>query len=441
MISGPIFTRIMPIEQYGIVSTFISWQSVLYIVFTLNMAAGVFNNGMLEFKKDKNGFSYSLMGLANLITIMWLVIYLLLEKWLNPILDMNNFLIFLLFIYCLVTPAYNYWIGMERYEFRYKMPCILMSIISITSTVLGIIIVLIIPDELKASGKIFATELPAIIVGGYFSVKLLWKNRTKNITKYWKYALMFNGPLLVHYLSMYVLSSSDRIMISKLVGTSETAIYNVAYTVASIILIFEQSVEASYAPWVYQKIELNEFKAIDKRGQQILLLFGGTTILCSLFAPEIIGILAPKEYGAGIYIVPSVAASVYFTTVYALFMRVELYYKKTTIITVATVISAIINIVLNYLLIPRIGFIAAGYTTLVSYLFLAVFHGLNLKRIGKGYIYNLKKIGILSVAILIISFVINIIYDYLYIRVFLIIMILMIAIIKQKGIRELIKKE
>ena len=59
MITGPIFTRIMPIDQYGIVSTFASWQSILYIIATLNLSQGVFNNGMLEFKKDRNNFIFS----------------------------------------------------------------------------------------------------------------------------------------------------------------------------------------------------------------------------------------------------------------------------------------------------------------------------------------------------------------------------------------------
>ena len=65
MISTPIFTRIMDTEQYGIITNFTSWQSIILIVATLNLSQGVFNNGMLEFKNDRNRFTLSSLVLAN----------------------------------------------------------------------------------------------------------------------------------------------------------------------------------------------------------------------------------------------------------------------------------------------------------------------------------------------------------------------------------------
>ena len=53
-------------------------------------------------------------------------------------------------------------------------------------------------------------------------------------------------------MSMYVLASSDRIMITKMVSSSATAIYSVAYTIASVINIVWQSIEASLSPWIYE---------------------------------------------------------------------------------------------------------------------------------------------------------------------------------------------
>ena len=54
LISGPIFTRIMSTEQYGLVSNYNSWRDIFYVFVTLNLASGVFNNGMLEFKTDRD---------------------------------------------------------------------------------------------------------------------------------------------------------------------------------------------------------------------------------------------------------------------------------------------------------------------------------------------------------------------------------------------------
>ena len=54
--------------------------------------------------------------------------------------------------------------------------------------------------------------------------------------KYWKYALAFNIPLIPHYLSNYVLSQSDRVMIGKMVGNDKAALYSVAYTISTMMI-------------------------------------------------------------------------------------------------------------------------------------------------------------------------------------------------------------
>ena len=88
MISGPIFTRLMPTEQYGIVSTFMSWQSMLSAVITLNLASGVFNNGMLEFKEDRSVFQFSLVIISSSTAVVFMVIYSLFSPSLDQLFEM-----------------------------------------------------------------------------------------------------------------------------------------------------------------------------------------------------------------------------------------------------------------------------------------------------------------------------------------------------------------
>ena len=52
---------------------------------------------------------------------------------------------------------------------------------------------------------------------------------------------------------------------------------------------------------------------------------------------------------------------------YTLYVNVEHYYKKTIFITINTVIAATINLITNYLFIPKYGYFAAAFTTLFSY--------------------------------------------------------------------------
>ena len=75
MVSTPIFTRIMDTDQFGAITNFTSWQSIIVIIATLNLSQGVFNNGMLEFKNDRNRFTFSALALANGCTVAFFCVY------------------------------------------------------------------------------------------------------------------------------------------------------------------------------------------------------------------------------------------------------------------------------------------------------------------------------------------------------------------------------
>lgn len=206
MISSPIFTRIMPSSEYGIISTFTSWQSVLYIVATLNMSSGVFNNGMLEFKEDRDSFTFSILILANLCTCACVGVFFLFYKWLKPLLDMPDILLWVMLAYFFVTPAYNYWLGRSRFEYSYKQLFLVSILTSFFSTVAAIFLVLFTPENMKAIVKVLTTETVAILLGIIFYIRTVVKSHAKLKFTYWKYAIAINLPLVPHYLSMYVLS-------------------------------------------------------------------------------------------------------------------------------------------------------------------------------------------------------------------------------------------
>ncbi|MDY4836181.1 MAG: oligosaccharide flippase family protein, partial [Lachnospiraceae bacterium] len=368
MISGPIFTRIMTTEQYGIVSNFTSWQSLLGTVVTLNLGAGVFNNGMLEFKKDRDSFQISLVVISSITSVLFLLMVLFFPTQVCNILDINETLCIVLFLYFLFTPVYGYWAARQRYEFKYKSLFILSVGSAVVSLLISVISVYYCPTNYTSTVKIVLSELPNIILGLFFLIYIAYKSKFNVKIRYIIYALKFNIPLIPHYLSMYVLSSSDRIMITKLVSVTATAIYSVSYTVGMVINILWQSIEASMSPWIYEKLSINEKESVRKRTYQVLVVFMITCILSCLFAPEIIIILAPKEYYNGVYVIPSIAASSFFIAAYSIYMRIELFHKKTEFATVATTLAAVLNLLLNSIFISKFGFIAAGYTTLVCYI-------------------------------------------------------------------------
>lgn len=439
LISGPVFTRIMSEEQYGIVSTFTSWENLLTVIITLNLAAGVFNNGMLDFKDDRDSFQFSLLSISSLTAIVGFVIFLIFQKPLLDLFEIPTIAVYLMFLKFLFVPAYSYWGGRQRYEYKYKALTIITIFSAVFSLSIGIIGVLLVDDSNAAITRIIVIEGISILIGMVFFFIIAIKAKFHINLKYCKYALRFNLPLVPHYLSMYVLSSSDRIMITKMINASATAIYSVAYTVASVINIVWQSLEASLSPWIYEKLNDGQKEPVRKLTIDIIIAFAGMCIGCTLLAPEIMTVLAPASYSSGIYVIPPVAAGVFFTAMYSIYMRIELFYKQTGFATLATTIAASLNIGLNYVFIGIFGAVAAGYTTMACYAFLALFHYINVRKKGYSDIINNKAFFLISVTVIVGCGIISLLYSYLVIRIVLIVIFIIIAIWKRKTIIGLLK--
>lgn len=158
-----------------------------------------------------------------------------------------------------------------------------------------------------------------------------------------------------------------------------------------------------------------------------------------LIGPEVIGILASPEYAEAVYCIPPVAASIFFTYLYTLFINVEFYFEKTQYSMIVSVLGAALNILLNYLLVPRFGYVAAGYTTLVCYVLFAIGHGflcaaLKKKAEIKLPLFSVHKIMILSTFVLLYTALINILYKYPMVRVSLAGICILVILIKHKKI-------
>ena len=416
MISTPIFTRIMDTDQFGAITNFTSWQSIIVIIATLNFSQGVFNNGMLEFKNDRNRFTFSALALANLCTVVLFGIYIIFRRELYKYIGLSDQLMVLMFAYMIFYPAFSYWSCRQRYEYKYKLLTIITILTTFLQMVLGVVAVLSVDTKSQALAKLYATEVVLIVTGIIMYGVIAFRARFQVKFSYVKYAFRFNIFLVPHFLAMTVLASGDKVMIASMVGNTETAIYGVSYTAASVINIFWQAIEASWTPWLFEHLSSNNRAPIKDRANQIITIFASISIACMLFAPEIMRILASESYMEGIYIIPSVTAGVFFTAVYALYMRLEYYSKKTKATMVGSAAVAVANVVMNYVFINLFGYMAAGYTTLVCYIFLSIYHYWYSRRIGMNDIYDDKFIIALSVGMIVFSIVVTFTYSFSFLR-------------------------
>lgn len=437
----PIYTRFLTTEEYGFYNVFVTWQSIFGIISTLNLSAGVFNNGMMKYENDRSAFISSMQGLANTCTVIVFSFLFLFFRQFSSFMHLDLPILIGMFISFLLYPSFEYWSQKNRYSYNY-VPLIIWTVLyAVISSGLSLFFIFVLPESKYAI--IFGTIVTQVIWGGIFYTKNIVEGRKFYHKEYWRYAFKFNIALIPHYLSFIVLGQADRIMIDLYCGTDVVAIYSLSYTVSLMLSIVASAISATIAPWTYQKMKKKDTASIRKVSKVVLIMLATIVLICVLIAPELVMFLGTDEYLEAMWIIPPVMLSCFYTMVYSLFANIEFFYEKSFYVMIASVIAAMSNVILNAIFIPFFGFIAAGYTTLVSYIVLAVIHYILMKKCldknEKKGIYDLKFIITLCIGISVFSIILSITYNYIIIRYILVFAIMVACLKKKKRIIDLLQ--
>ena len=440
-ITLPLFTRLLTTEQYGQYTIYSSWQGILMIFLTLNLAYGSFQTAMVKFEDRRSEYITSIQGICLLLSLVFLAIYLPFRNLWNQLFELPTLFVLIMVSEIIFTTATQLWMERNRFEFKYKSVVAITLLTSILSPVLAYVLVSC--TEEKGYARIIGYASINVIVGLIVFIQNTKRGKKLFNKEFWKYALGFNIPLLAYYLSQVIFNQSDRIMISHMTGTGEAAMYGVAYNLAMILTFVLNAINGSYVPWIYGKIKKG--RGIEnKQISIVLIILMGLMILCVIwFAPEIILIMAGKKYEAAIYVVAPVAMSLLLLFYCQLFINVEFYYEEKKMLVYGSVGAAILNIVLNYFLIPLFGFVAAGYTTLASYIVFALSNYYTMRLVLKkrnlpDNMYDYKALLWLFIVFMIVGFVGVALYENLVVRIIVALFVLVLMILnRNKFIVEL----
>lgn len=430
----PIFTRMLSVEEYGVISLFGAWQSILMIFATLNLSYQIFNNGMVKFENDRAGYTTAMLGLSNVVTLIIFVFYLAFYSVLDNFFELPIEAMIMMFAGFIFSAAIDLWSVQQRYLFEYRLLCFATLCMTIGSAILGIIFVY---WDATGISRILGMTIATIVTGCGVYGLVLSKNRKLINFAYWKYALKLDLPLIPHYLSMMVLVHSDRIMINSLCGKFFTALYSVPYNASIVMQIVISGINASFLPWTYQKCKAKEYRKLNELSSFLLIIVMFISLIPSLFAPELVWILGSEQYSESVWVVPPVSCSVFFLFLYSLFSNIEFYYEKNQNVMIASFCAAVGNVILNAIFISFFGYLAAAYTTLACYVILSVAHYYFMVNVCREQdirepIYNVKLIMVLSLFVILYSIFVSFLFDKApWIRYAMVAFILLMIIVKK----------
>lgn len=374
----PIFTRILSTSDYGIVTTYNSWISIFSMVMGFAIHMGI-RAAFIDYKERINDF----MAVSTTFTLssgIILCLFIGIGAFLIKV-SVNLTLIVLCMLQGLAAALIQNYSMYLMMQYKYKFRTFLMIVPNLLSAVLSVLAILFIVKSEAYMGRIVPTAFVHIAFGLLIVLLVYKKSRMLYNKEYLKYGLAISAPLVLHGIALNILSQSDRTMITWLADSSQTGIYSLIYNFSMIATVITTSLDGVWVPWFTEHLVKRDINSINKLAKDYINLMTYAMVGVMLVGPEVVRILASEQYWSGISIIPPVVLSNYIIFCYTMYVNIEHFHKKTPYITANTLIAAITNLVLNFVFIPKYGYVAAAFTTLFSYFLAFVLHAAYAKRL------------------------------------------------------------
>lgn len=376
-VKTPVFTRYFTPEEFGylgLISITFSYISV-FLYSWLSGCLWRYYNAYKEKAALRSLYSnlffifFAASFLLLIVTITWFFIadQLLVKQ-----------LIVLSFVQYFVREIVGMFLIVTRLEGRARTYNVVHSLRAILSFALLYVLTFVYQFRITAMiTSVIAVDVVVLLVlliankeGVKISVKSVSKPVLNVLMKFGSVGLLANFCFLL-------ISSGDRYIIAMFTDMASVGIYNQVYNICQLSVVALVTVYFNTInPTLNRELEIN-FRHADillSRYIYVFLLAGLPVItLLSLFSKEIAFILLGEEFRSGYTIMPFVFVSAF---LYGLFMFTEIKFKfadKLKQIAVGVVITSVINIGLNFILIPLYGYKWAAITTLIAYLFLVFY--------------------------------------------------------------------
>lgn len=439
VITTPIFTRLMTTSEYGQFNVFNSWYAIVSVIVTLNLSSSVYLVGLVKFEERGREFSSTLQGLTLVLCLAWASMYALSMRFWNDLFQLTTVQMISMLVMVWATAAFTFWMTEQRNRFKYRLLVAATLVVSVLKPLVGILLVIHAEDKVTARiVGLAAVELACY--SGFFVVQMA-RGRRFYSGEFWRYAVLFNLPLVPHYLSTVVLASSDRIMVQRMIGESAAGIYSLAYSIGQLMNMVNDALNKAVSPWIYQRIRARDEGEVKRVVYPSIAVVGLMNLVLIAIAPELVAFFAPPEYYEAIYVIVPVAVNGVFTYLYLCLAPFEFYFEKRAYTTTATLLSALANVGLNIVCIPRFGYIAAGYTTLACSVINALIHMYYVNRVCDEFLdgarpYSMRDLVAMGAAFVVLGLLFVPTYEHPLIRYGLLAAAATVVFIKRNQVKS-----
>jgi len=367
LISLPVYTYFLSTEEYGIVNVYISYSLVFAILLSLNLHGAV-SRYYYEEKEDFKSFMGTTFVSTFVLFFLSSLVILFFKEEISEVINLPERVIPWLLGFSFLGIIYSIYLQVFVPQKKSKL-------VSWTQVIMhyfkfGLIVVgLFLMTENTYMGKIKGEFIAMSLVCVFLLYKIIPYIKLTFNKEHLNYIVNYSFPLIPFILSGYILHSFDQFYINAKVGQSEAGLYSFAYKIGMLLAGFITALLNGSNPDYYKWMNASDHKAAGMQVVSLTKLLVLATAFLVLYAIDLGTLLARNDdFHEGLTIVPVIVGG-YFLFGLAQFYNRGIYFKKKNIyLTVIVMIAVMINIALNFYYIPIYGYMAAAYTTLLSYL-------------------------------------------------------------------------
>ena len=391
----PVYTAVLSNEEYGVVDLLNTLTSLLLPIVTLQIEQGIFRYliDCRENNEKQIKLITTIIRFMIIQSIACIVIFLCVSPFIHN--EYKYFLIANLLMGIFSSLLLQICRGLGD-NATYAIGSFITGAFTVVLNV-----IFIVAFRWGAYGMLGATAISNFICAVYIFLKRKIYKYIKPIQfdkKILKEIIKYSVPLIPNMISWWIVSASDRTIISAVIGIAQNGIYSAANKFSGVFTTLYSVFNLTWTESASININSEDRDEFFSKILDFVIRFFGCLCLGTIAVmPFAFNILINEKFAEAYYQIPILILGSVFNILVSFVGSIYVAKKLTKEIAKTSVISAVINIFVNIVLIKSIGLYAASISTVIAYALMFIYRWIDVKKYVK---FNVNKILMFALTIM-----------------------------------------
>lgn len=391
----PVYTAVLSNEEYGVVDLLNTLTSLLLPIVTLQIEQGIFRYliDCRENNEKQIKLITTIIRFMIIQSIACIVIFLCVSPFIHN--EYKYFLMANLLMGIFSSLLLQICRGLGD-NATYAIGSFITGAFTVVLNV-----IFIVAFRWGAYGMLGATAISNFICAVYIFLKrkiykyIKPKQFDKKILKE---IIKYSVPLIPNMISWWIVSASDRTIISAVIGIAQNGIYSAANKFSGVFTTLYSVFNLTWTESASININSEDRDEFFSKILDFVIRFFGCLCLGTIAVmPFAFNILINEKFAEAYYQIPILILGSVFNILVSFVGSIYVAKKLTKEIAKTSVISAVINIFVNIALIKSIGLYAASISTVIAYALMFIYRWIDVKKYVK---FNVNKILMFALTIM-----------------------------------------